>query len=267
MAIPVNYPKRRYADRLLRRKPGTADDPAWTRLGIPPDVVIATVAPVAVAGPYSVEVTPEGPDDLIPDVVTATGVAGDEDATAAAVAAAVVTAIAAAPVAGVGDLLDYFEAATSVGPDVYLWVKATAPKFTIGLVGSSGFTAVPDEILPTTAVTSNQRDYHTTQPGTNRLSVAFTAVDGNNDPLPDDNGMTFNVRTVRYVERIERADSDNAHPRQFGVTSTIETAGQSLGEEYRVPFYGGRWGLQISSIAGTPTGYVALEMNYREVAD
>ena len=267
MSIPANYPKRRYADRLLRSKPGTTDDPDWTVLGIPPDVVVVTVAAVAVAGPYTVEVVPENTDDLAPAVVSATGVAADEDATAANIAVAVLQGIAAAPVAGVGNLSDYFDTATSVGPGAQLWVKATAPPFTISLVGSSGFTAVPDETLPTTAVSSNQRDYHTTQPGTTQLALAFVPVDGIGNPLPDDNGMLFTVEVVRYVDRIRRSDSSNANPRTPGVTAAVATPLHPVGTEYRIPWYGGRFGVRISSIATTPTGFAALEIYYREVAD
>lgn len=267
MSIPLYYPKRRYADRLLRSKVGILDDPDWPVLGIPPGVSVVNVAAVAAAAAYTMQVNPLDPDENIPALVSATGVAGDEAATAAAIAAAVVVDINAAPVAGIGQLGAYFDDATSVGDNVYLWTKATAPRSTRTFAGPTALTPSPDDEWPITAVTSNQRDYHTTQPGADTLAVAFVPVDGSGDVLPDDNGMLFTVQIVRYVERIRRSDSDNAIPRTPGVTVSVATTSHPVSREYRVPWYGGRFGIRVSSIATVPTGFVALEMYYREVED
>jgi hypothetical protein len=265
MAIPVDYPKRRYADRLLRTLPSTDDDPDWGLLGIPPGVIIVTVSAVAAALDYTIQVDPLSADDLIPALVTATGVAADEDATAAALAAAVNAEIAAAQVAGVGQLSDYFDMATSVGPAVYLWVNSSAPTFGMTLNGPTALTAAPGEQWPTTIVTSNQRDYHTTQPGSNHLALAFVQVDSAGTPLPDSGALTFTIESARYVERIRRSDSDNANPRTPGVTTTETLVGFSVQDEYRVPFYGGRFGVRLSSIIGEHPDFRGLEVYYREI--
>jgi hypothetical protein len=251
-------------DRRLRRKDDTsADDPDTYTNQWDPGTFIGTVGSIA-AGSLTVTITPIDARHPTPAPITVT-ITTETDAQAAA-----------AVVAEVADRLSSVDANADFDPYLrhYLsraeYTAATAVarfvpnpnghKFTVVLsaVGGATFTLSPDDVFPITAWSAKQVGSSESTPGEAVLSVyAVTTA----DEVLAIGTCTFDVQILRATERYDAVTSTELRP---GVADLGTLTGLTLGEEFRVPMGGGRFGVRITNIANAPGSTDALDVRYRE---
>lgn len=239
--------------RRLRRKVGTADDPMWAVLALDPGAPTMTVGGVPEDGDYIVTVTPVGG---APISSTFDRAAAEDNA---AIAAATQVNLAAL-IAGGGTLSPFFASVGVVGAVVRPIPLLTSAPFTLSLTapGAATFVLAPDDTFPiSTAI-----DFWTVEvPRKSIIEFAFVAVDAGGLPLPDDNGMSFDVAIVEVIIRATTA----APTLPVGVTQSTTRVGVPLIEKLTIGLNGSQGcGIQITNIATEPTDYVALEVWIRE---
>jgi hypothetical protein len=242
-----------------RRKDDTADDPSWVSLFQDPNALTITVGGTTDDGVYSITVDPQDPRQ--PHLASVTNEFDRQAAETDAQIATALEALIAADIAAGGSLFDYFSDSSVAGEVITLVVKPTAPPFVITLVdpGTATLTIAPDDVFP---ITRQIVPHRGAEKRVTALDVCFVPVDSSNVPVDDDNAMTL---TAQFVDQVTRA----THWEPTLVTTvraSAESTGLSIQSSLRIPVHGSEaFGIRLSALTNTPTGYDALEVWYREV--
>lgn len=250
----VQQPRERWIrDVRIRLKEDISDaDREWSLEQVDPDTVEIVVGGTTSVGDYVINVEPEDGSATVP--ITFTRVAQTD--------AQIATGLAAAALVSAGA---FFRAASATSATIRLAVKPGAKPFRITLVdpGTATLTLERDEIYPLSGVFTFERPA-CFGPST-ALCVTFVAVDADDIPLEDDNACVFDFRALRIVDR--HLDSDqpaNWGRRPVAIAKSVLTEDAVLGEEYRVPFNGGRVAFELSALTNEPTGTAGVEIWVRE---
>ncbi len=233
--------------QLLRTKIGATADPDWSALALHPNTFIVTIGGTASDGNYVTTINPVAPGaSIVITTVRAAGTPATNALIAAAHAADITTLIATT-------LAPYIVSAVAVGATVQVRVKHNAPPFTVQnseTTATGTIVTTPDNLWPIAASLSPNRNGPMTQ-----VELAFIQVDAAGVQLPDNNAATVSYQLVEAWTPGSLVK----------VVGSAPVATHPVQQKAIAPLHGAEaLGVQIDAIATTATGYVAMEIWYRE---
>jgi hypothetical protein len=239
---------RAYGDwKRLRYIAGTTADPVWSALALHPNTGVYTVGGVAANGNYTITI-----DGVAVTFNRAAGETNDQIATGWVAAAQALLQTTLRP---------YVESVSASGADIRIRYKSLYMQngerafWTVSTLAPGGATlgADPETRWPITAGLPSQRDNNERS---THLQLKFIQLDASDVPIADDNDATI---TFRVVEAHVPSDG---YPR-VGVSEELAT--HPVQEIATIPMNGAEdFGVQMSAVANTATGYATMEIWYRE---